>query len=91
MSAASFKPRKSSFADHMKSVAIPFLDYPINDISSRFSTHRKQAASLQGLPPVNITVNTSIGELNEAILFYSDDLPNSTSSMKNFVIGRPNG
>ena len=59
-----------------KSVAIPFLDHLISDISSRFSTHSKQAASLQGLLPVNITVNTSIVDLNEAIVFYSDDLPN---------------
>ena len=67
-----------------KKVAIPFLDRLISDISSRFSTHSKQAASLQGLLPVNITVNTSIVDLNEAIVFYSDDLPN-------FVAGRPNG
>ena len=59
-----------------KSVAIPFLDYLISDISSRFSTHSKQAASLQGLLPVNTTVNTSIVDLNEAIVFHSDDLPN---------------
>ena len=70
-------PESSSIADHMKkSVVIPFLDYHISDISSRFSTHSKQAASLQGLLPVNITVNTSIVDLNEAIVFYSDDLPN---------------
>ena len=60
-----------------KSVAIPFLDHLISDISSRFSTHSKQTASLQGLLPVNITtVNTSIVDLNTAIVFYSDDLPN---------------
>ena len=70
-------PESSSVADHMKiSVAIPFLDHLISDISSRLSTHSKQAASLQGLLPVNITVNTSIVDLNEAIVFYSDDLPN---------------
>ena len=59
-----------------KSVAIPFLDHLISDTSSRFSTHSKQAASLQGQLPVNITVNTSIVDLNEAIVFYSDDFPN---------------
>ena len=59
-----------------KSVAIPFLDHLISDISSRFSTHSKQAASLQGLLPVNIRVNTSIIDFNEVIVFYSDDLPN---------------
>ena len=70
-------PENSSVADHMKkSVAILFLDHLISDISSRFSTHSKQAASLQGLLPGNITVNTSIVDLNEAIVFYSDDLPN---------------
>ena len=66
-------PESSLVADHMKkSVAIPFLDHLISDVSSRFSTHSKQA----GLLPVNITVNTSIVDLNEAIVFYSDDLPN---------------
>ncbi len=70
-------PESSSVADHMKKrVAIPFLDYLISDLSSRFATHSKQAASLQGLLLVNITVNTSIVDLNEAIVFYSDDLPN---------------
>ena len=70
-------PESSSVADHMKkSVAIPFLDYLISDISSIFYTHSKQAASLQGLLPVNITVNTSIVDLNEATVFFSDDLPN---------------
>ncbi len=70
-------PESSSVADHMKKkVAIPFLDHLISDISSRFSTHSKQAASLQGLLPVNIRVNTTIVDLNEAIVFYSDDLPN---------------
>ena len=42
------KLESSSVADHMKSVAIPFSDYPISDISSRSSLHSKQAASLQG-------------------------------------------
>ena len=70
-------PESSSVSDHMKkSVAIPFLDHLISHISSRFSTHSKQAYSLQGLLPVNITVNTSIVVLNDAIVFYSDDLPN---------------
>ena len=70
-------PESSSVADHMKkSVAIPFLDHLISDISSRFFTHSKQAASLQGLLPLNITVNTSIVDLDEAIVFYSDDPPN---------------
>ena len=68
----------TSVADHLKkSVAIPFLDHLISDISSRFSTHSKHAASLEGLLPVNITVNTSIVDLNEAIVFYSDDFSNS--------------
>ena len=59
-------PENSSVSNHMKKkgVAIPFLDHLISDISSRFSTHSKQAASLQGLLPVNITVNTSIVDLN---------------------------
>ena len=52
-------PESSSVADHMKkSVAIPFLDHLINDISSRFSTHSKQAASLQGLLQLTLQLLT---------------------------------
>ena len=63
-------PESSSVADHMTKV---LLDYLINDISSRFATHSKLAASLQGLPLVNISLKSSIVDLNEAILFYSDE------------------
>ena len=54
-------PESSSVAYHIKkSVAILFLDHLISDISSRFSTHSKQAASLQRLLPVNITLTLQL-------------------------------
>ena len=53
-------------------VTIPFLDH-LNDDSSRFINHGKQAASLQDLP-VNITEGTSTSSIKDAIDFYSDDL-----------------
>ena len=59
-----------------KTVAIPFLDHMISDVSSRFTAHSKMAASLQALLPVNITPATSCGNMQEVIDLYSDDLPN---------------
>ena len=70
-------PEYDSCEDYFKkTVMIPFLDHLINDISSRFTNHSKQAASLQDLP-VNITEGTSTSSMKDAIDFYSDDLPNS--------------
>jgi len=72
-------PEHTSVEDYFKkSIAIPFLDHLISDISSRFTSHSKQAASLQGLLPCNITSTSSFSEMNEVISFYSDDLPNSS-------------
>ena len=68
-------PESSTVADHMKKCCHSFLRQSY-DFSSRLSTYSKQAAALQGLLPLNITVNTLIVDLNEAILFNSDDLPN---------------
>ena len=77
----------SLVADHMKkSVATPFLDSLISDISSRFSTHSKH---IDHLLPKNIRVNTTIVDLNEAKVFYSE-LPNLNILMKNLIVG-PNG
>ena len=72
-------PQFSTVEDYYykKTIAIPFLDHIISDISSRFTTHTKQAASLQALLPSSITPTSSIhDEIQEAITFYSDDLPN---------------
>ena len=71
-------PEYDSCEDYFKkTVTIPFLDHLINDISSRFTNHSKQSASLQDLLPVNITEGTSTSSMKDAIDFYSDDLPNS--------------
>lgn len=72
-------PESISCADYFKkAIAIPFLDHLINDTSSRFTNHTKQAAFLQELIPVNITSDTSISNMKEAIKFYADDLPNAS-------------
>ena len=67
---------------HGKKFASPFKDNLIGDISSRFSTRSKQESPLQGLLSVNISVNTSIVDLNEAIASNSYDLFQTTSLMK---------
>ena len=70
-------PEHTSVEDYLKkTIAIPFLDHLIADISSRFTSHSKQAASLQGLLPSSINSTSSFSELDEVISFYSDDLPN---------------
>ena len=58
-------------------VAIPFLDHLISDINSRFSEHSKRVATLQGLLPKNITSTTTFSDIEPAITFYHDDLPNA--------------
>ena len=61
-----------------KTISIPFLDHLIADITSRFTNHTKQAATLQRLLPHNITPSSSLlSSMNEAISFYCDDLPNA--------------
>ena len=70
-------PEFTSVEDFFKkTIATPFLDHLISDVSSRFIAHSKMAASLQALLPVNITPATPCGNIQEAIDLYSDDLPN---------------
>ena len=58
-------------------VTIPFLDHLISDISSRFDAHAKQAALIQALLPAKLTQDSSVGEIEQAVAFYTDDLPNA--------------
>ena len=68
-------PEYTSVADFLKkTVAIPFLDHLVSDVSSQFTSHCKQVGDLQGLLPINITDDTSISIIKEAIDFYADDL-----------------
>uniref|UniRef100_A0A1X7UA98 TTF-type domain-containing protein n=2 Tax=Amphimedon queenslandica TaxID=400682 RepID=A0A1X7UA98_AMPQE len=61
---------------YKKTITIPFLDHMIADIGSRFSTHTKQAASLEKILPTKINDDSALSDLSEAIKLYSDDLPN---------------
>ena len=64
-------PKYASVDDYFKnSITIPFLDQLISDITSRFTSHCKPAASLQNLVPINISNETDIGSLQEAVNFY---------------------
>ncbi|SMN12514.1 hypothetical protein SPBRAN_1296 [uncultured Candidatus Thioglobus sp.] len=70
-------PPASSIEDYLKqTIAIPFLDQLVSDISLRFDKHSKQAASLQGLLPRNITQTSSLSDIESAVVFYTEDLPN---------------
>ena len=75
-------PEHTSVEDYFKkTIAIPFLDHLIADISSRFTSHSKQAASLQGFLPSTINSTSSFSQLDEVISFYSDDLPNGNKQL----------
>ena len=70
-------PEYISIEDYFKkTVTIPFLDHLISDVISRFTSHSKHAASLQNLVPSNISADTSIDSIQEAVDFYSSDLLN---------------
>jgi len=70
-------PVGSSIEDFFKqTVAIPFLNQLISDVSFSFDAHTKQAASLQRIIPSLITTNLS-HNISEGVDFYSDDLPNA--------------
>ena len=71
-------PESTSIEDYFKkTVAIPFLGYFLGDLSVRFSDHSKRAASLEKILPSNIDSNSSLSDIQDALSFYSDDLPNS--------------
>ena len=59
------------------SIVIPFIDHLISELSCRFDAHTKQSASLQHLIPHRITQSTSYADIDEAVQYYKDDLPNS--------------
>ena len=69
-------PQSSSVEDYFKqTVAIPFLDYLISSLTSRFDKHTKQVAALQGLLPCYITSGSSFDDIAPTITFYAEDLP----------------
>ena len=71
-------PEFTSIEDYYKkTVTILFLDHLVADITSRFNAHSKQAASLEKILQSKISENSFLTDLQEAIQFYSDDLPNS--------------
>ncbi len=71
-------PEYNSAEEYFKcTVAIPFLDHLINDMSSRFDAHAKQAAPLQAILPAKLTYDSSMHDIEQAVAFYTDDLPNA--------------
>ena len=59
------------------SIVIPLLEHLISELSSRFDVHTKQVALLQHLIPHKITHITSYADIDQAVQYYKDDLPNS--------------
>ena len=71
-------PEFTSIEDYYKkTVTIPFLDHLIADVTLTFNAHSKKAASLEKMLPSKISEKSSLTDLQEAIQFYSYDLPNS--------------
>lgn len=58
------------------SIVIPFLDHLISELSIRFDNHTKQAALLQHLLPSRIIETSTANDIEQAISFNKDDLPN---------------
>ena len=82
-------PEFTSVEDFIKkTVAIPFLDHLISDVSSRFTAHSKMAATLQALLLVNITPAKCCVNIQEAIDLYFLILK---SLMKKSPAGSQNG
>ena len=80
-------PQYSSATEYFKrTVSIPFLDHLINDISSRFDAHAKQAALLQALLPARLTPDSSMHGIEQAVAFYTEDLPNAAVVDEDFHI-----
>ena len=60
------------------SVTIPFLDHLISELSFRFDEHTKKAALVQHLLPVRICSTSSVQDIDQAVAFYGNDLPNKS-------------
>ncbi len=72
-----FNPRSSSVEEYFKqTIAIPFLDYLITSIATRFDKHTTQVAALQSLLPAYLETTSSLDDIRPTIAFYSEDLPN---------------
>ena len=80
-------PECRSVAEYFKcTIAIPFLDHLISELSSRFDTHMKQVSALQSLLPVKINPTSSAECIAAAIDFYFDDLPNPSVVDEEFEV-----
>ena len=67
------------------SILIPLLDHLISELSNRFDAHTKQATLLQYLIPHKIVQSTSCANIDQAVLYYKDDLPNSCIVVEEFA------
>ncbi len=87
-----FNPRSSSVEEYFKqTIAIPFLDYLITSIATRFDKHTTQVAALQSLLPAYLETTSSLDDIRPTIAFYSEDLPMLRLLMKSFIVGNQNG
>ena len=60
-------------------------DNHVSDTATRFTAHSKKAASIQKLLSTSITRNSSFSRIEEAVAFYTDDLPNPTIMGEEFA------
>lgn len=71
-------PQSDSAEEYFKrTVAIPFLDYLITSITTRFNKHTTQVSALQGLLPIYISSTSSFDAIGPTVTFYSEDLPSA--------------
>ena len=80
-------PEYSSIEEYYKRVVIiPFLDHLISELTSRFDAHAKKASMIQGLLPKRLSSRSSTVDIEEAVQFYKDDLPNADIIDEEFYI-----
>ena len=80
-------PEYSSVEEYYKRVVvIPFLDHLISELTSRFDAHAKKASMIQGLLPMRLSSQSSTVDIEEAVQFYKDDLPNADIIDEEFYI-----
>ena len=66
-------------------VLLPFLDHLLADLKARFAKHVQKVARLQSLLPSSISETSSFQDIEEAVIFYSADLPNPDIVDEEFV------
>ena len=79
-------PEYTFVEEYYKRIFIPFLDHLISELTSRFDVHANKASMIQGLLLVRLSPQSSAFDIEEAVEFYKDDLPNAEIIDEEFYI-----